>query len=738
MINRITMNNNKLAGKKSMSIHRMVLGLGLMSVLQMAGAAERLTLKQVDFVTLPGDEIEVKLAFDESPPQMQSYQIEKPARLVFDLPNTKNSLPSRYLNLGNGNARSLTVVDNQERTRVVVNLGELSGYATRVEGNTLILKIGKQELVAATTQVVTQPVINSSAPISPVSTTKVVKSTKTTAQQINDLDFHRGTQGDGQVLIELSQSSIPVDVQQQGNKIIARFLGAKLPEKLRRRLDVSDFATPVKSIDAYNEGNNGVMVIQPQGEFEYLAYQADNKLTISVKPILADGPKRKKEFVYTGEKLSLNFQDIEVRSVLQLIADFTSLNLVASDTVSGRITLRLQNVPWDQALELILKTKGLDKRTVGNVMLVAPADEIAARERLELEAANQNEQLATLRSEYIQVSYAKAADLQTMITSGINSGTNQGQAGNSTLLSSRGSVSIDARTNTLIVQDTPKKIDEIRELIAKLDVPVKQVMIEARIVLATTNFAKDLGVKWGVAHDARDATGKGYIAGGTRTTLSDIRSSTIDTANGVRKYSISTPNDLSVDLGIDKIGASSIAVGIMNSDNVVLDLELSALQSDGHGEVVATPKVLTADKQKALIASGKQIPYNEASSSGASAIKFINAELRLEVTPNITPDGRINMELFINKDSAGESLANGALTINTNRIATTVLVDDGQTVVLGGIFSNETSKGVTKTPLLGDIPYLGRLFRQDVTRNDKQELLVFVTPRLLTDTIANK
>jgi type IV pilus assembly protein PilQ len=737
MINRITMNNNKLAGKKSMSIHRMVLGLGLMSVLQMAGAAERLTLKQVDFVTLPGDEIEVKLAFDESPPQMQSYQIEKPARLVFDLPNTKNSLPSRYLNLGNGNARSLTVVDNQERTRVVVNLGELSGYATRVEGNTLILKIGKQELVAATTQVVTQPVINSSAPISPVSTTKVVKSTKTSAQQINDLDFHRGTQGDGQVLIELSQSSIPVDVQQQGNKIIARFLGAKLPEKLRRRLDVSDFATPVKSIDAYNEGNNGVMVIQPQGEFEYLAYQADNKLTISVKPILADGPKRKKEFVYTGEKLSLNFQDIEVRSVLQLIADFTSLNLVASDTVSGRITLRLQNVPWDQALELILKTKGLDKRTVGNVMLVAPADEIAARERLELEAANQNEQLATLRSEYIQVSYAKAADLQTMITSGINSGTNQGQAGNSTLLSSRGSVSIDARTNTLIIQDTPKKIDEIRELIAKLDVPVKQVMIEARIVVATTNFAKDLGVKWGVAHD-NIGSNKRLMAGGTRTTLDDIRKSTADNTTGIRTYDITTPSDLAVDLGIDKLGASSIAVGIMNSDNVVLDLELSALQSDGHGEVVATPKVLTADKQKALIASGKQIPYNEASSSGATAIKFINAELRLEVTPNITPDGRINMELFINKDSAGESLANGALTINTNRIATTVLVDDGQTVVLGGIFSNETNKGVIKTPLLGDIPYLGRLFRQDVTRNDKQELLVFVTPRLLTDTIANK
>jgi len=734
------MNNNKLAGKKSMSIHRMVLGLGLMSVLQIAGAAERLILKQVDFVTLPGDEIEVKLGFDDTPPQLQSYQIEKPARLVFDLPNTKNALASRYLNLGNGNARSLTVVDNQERTRVVVNLGELSGYATRVEGNALILKIGKQELAAAVAAVATSPTATTmtasqSAPSVP--TTKVTRVAKAVAQQISDINFHRGGQGDGQILIDLSQSSIPVDVQQQGNKIIARFLGAKLPEKLRRRLDVSDFATPVKSIDAYNEGANGVMVIQPQGEFEYLAYQADNKLTISVKPILADGPKRKKEFTYTGEKLSLNFQDIEVRSVLQLIADFTSLNLVASDTVSGRITLRLQNVPWDQALELILKTKGLDKRTVGNVMLVAPADEIAARERLELEAANQSEQLATLRSEYIQVSYAKAADLQTMITSGINAGSNQGQGGNTTLLSSRGSVSIDARTNTLIVQDTPKKIEEIRELIAKLDVPVKQVMIEARIVVATTNFAKDLGVKWGVAHD-NIGNSKRFMAGGTRQTLNDISSSKLDTTTGIRTYDIKSPSDLAVDLGIDKIGASSIAVGIMNSDNIVLDLELSALQSDGHGEVVATPKVLTADKQKALIASGKQIPYNEASSSGASAIKFINAELRLEVTPSITPDGRINMELFINKDSAGESLANGALTINTNRIATTVLVDDGQTVVLGGIFSNETSKGVTKTPLLGDIPYLGRLFRQDVTRNDKQELLIFVTPRLLTDSIASK
>jgi len=727
------MNNNKFAGKKSMSIQRVVLGLGLMSVLQMAIAAERLTLKKVDFVTLPGDEIEVKLGFDDVPPQLQSYQIEKPARLVFDLPNTKNALTSRYLSLGNGNARSLSVVDNQERTRVVVNLGELSGYATRVEGNILILKIGKQEVLGTTPSVANN---NSTTTKPVVSAPKVAKKISPSVLQIEGVNFQRGAQGDGQINIELSQASIPVDVQQQGNKVIARFIGAKIPEKLRRRLDVNDFATPIKTIDTYNEGNNGVMVIQPQGEFEYLAYQADNNMTISVKPILPDAPKKRKEFVYTGEKLSLNFQDIEVRSVLQLIADFTSLNLVASDTVSGRITLRLQNVPWDQALELILKTKGLDKRTSGNVMLVAPADEIVARERLELEAANQNEQLVQLRSEYIQVSYAKAADLQTMITSGINTNNTAGSASNS-LLSPRGSVSIDARTNTLIIQDIPKKIDEIRELVTKLDVPVKQVMIEARIVTANTTFAKELGVKWGVAHDNIGAN-KRIMAGGSRTTLSDIRESTFDSATNTRTYDITSPADLAVDLGIDKVGASSLAVGIMNADNVVLDLELSALQSDGHGEIVATPKVLTADKQKALIASGKQIPYQEASSSGATAIKFINAELRLEVTPSITPDGRVNMELFINKDSAGEALANGSLTINTNRISTNVLVDDGQTVVLGGIFSNESLKGVTKTPLLGDIPFLGRLFRQDVTRNDKQELLIFVTPRLLNDTIASK
>ncbi len=470
------------------------------------------------------------------------------------------------------------------------------------------------------------------------------------------------------------------------------------------------------------------MTIVPQGEFEYLAYQTDNKMTISVKPVIKDDKRRRQDFMYSGEKLSLNFQDIEVRSVLQLIADFTSLNLVASDSVSGKITLRLQNVPWDQALDLILKTKALDKRTIGNVMLVAPADEIAQRERLEMESNNQSEKLAALRSEFIQVNYARASDMLGLIS------------GPSRLLSERGSASVDSRTNTLIILDTAKRIEDIRDVIQRLDVPVKQVMIEARIVLATTNFAKELGVRWGLARDDFHSKRR-YIAGGRRETLNDIRELEFETdafGNIVRSYEFDDPQGLAVDLGVERSGASSIAIGLIDSDNLILDLELSALQSDGNGEVVATPKVLTADKQKAKISTGKQIPYQEATSSGATSVRFKEAELSLEVTPSITPDGRINMELMVNNDSVGEILANNAITINTNRVTTNVLVDDGQTVVLGGVFRTETAKGVIKTPFLGDIPYLGRFFRKDISRNDKQELLIFVTPRLVTDALASK
>jgi type IV pilus assembly protein PilQ len=585
------------------------------------------------------------------------------------------------------------------------------------------------------------------APVSVATATQVPASTVQQAAasmagrrvglEISDVDFRRGSGGDGQVLVSLSDSSIPVDVQQQGTKIIARFLGTPVPERLRRRLDVNDFATPIKVIDAYNEGGNGILVIQPQGDFEYLAYQADNKLTISVKRPAKDPVKRSAPPAYTGDKLSLDFQDIDVRSVLQLIADFNGLNLVASDTVNGRITIRLQNVPWDQALEIILKTKGLDKRRNGNVIMIAPAEEIAAREKLEIQANQQVEQLAPLQTEYVQLSYAKAADIQTLITSGRNNGaSNMGGNGNGeanvgSLLSSRGTMSIDARTNTLIIQDTSKKIEDIRELILKLDVPVKQVMIEARIVRATDSFSKEMGVKWGVLSNGI-ANNNSLLVGGSETTLFNLSNPTVSTT-GV-KYTIDRPANLNVDLGVASAGASRLALGLISMSDVMIDLELSALQADGKGEVIATPKVLTTDKQKARVAAGTQIPYQAATSSGATSIQFINAELSLEVTPNITPDGRIGMELFVNSDTPGEVQATGIRAIDTNRVSTNVLIDDGQTVVLGGIFQNQTGTSTTKTPFLGDLPYVGRLFKKDTQTNSKQELLIFVTPRLVNNT----
>lgn len=717
------------------NMNRLALVTACAMAAQVSFAAERVRLQSVQPIQLPNNETELRMIFSGPPPVPQAYQIERPARLVLDLPDTQSGLEARYQNLTTGNARSMTVIDNQELTRLVINLSQTGGYTTRVEGNTMILKIGTADLgnavsVATPTQVAAIP-IQQAATVTPG---------RRVGLEVSDVDFRRGSGGDGQVLVSLSDPSIPVDVQQQGSKIIARFLGTPLPERLRRRLDVNDFATPIKTIDAYNEGGNGVLVIQPQGDFEYLAYQADNKLTVSVKRPVKDPAKRIAPPSYSGNKLSLDFQDIDVRSVLQLIADFNGLNLVASDSVTGRITIRLQNVPWDQALDIILKTKGLDKRRNGNVIMIAPAEEIAAREKLEIQANQQVEQLAPLQTEYIQLSYAKAEDIQTLITSGRNNGGGgnanggggvNGDANVGSLLSSRGTMSIDARTNTLIIQDTAKKIDDIRELILKLDVPVKQVMIEARIVRATDSFSKEMGVKWGVLSQGV-ASNNSLLVGGSETTLYNLRDPQESNLGGV-SYTIDRPQNLNVDLGVSATGASRLALGLISMSDMMLDLELSALQADGKGEVIATPKVLTTDKQKARVAAGTQIPYQTATSSGATAIQFINAELSLEVTPNITPDGRIGMELNVNSDSPGEVQATGVRAIDTNRVSTNVLIDDGQTVVLGGIFQNQTGNSTTKTPFLGDLPYVGRLFRKESQTNSKQELLIFVTPRLVNN-----
>jgi len=707
--------NNNAAGKRTMK-HRIWLGLFALLVMAQTGlAADKEALEQADFVALPGDEVQIRLTFDQAAPDPTAYKIDKPARLVFDFNNTRSALPGKYFSLGSGNARSMTVVDSRDRARVIVNLGELAGYSTKVNGNQLFITIGKSEVGADNTPIL-------------MSTPKAVAAL---GRSIDTVDFRRGEQGDGQVVIDLSEASIPVDVQQQGNKIVARFVGTRLPEKLRRRLDVSDFATPVKSIDAYSDNGNTVLVVEPQGEFEYLAYQTDNKLTISVKPLTKDN-KSEKAFAYTGEKLSLNFQDIDVRTVLQLIADFTSMNLVASDTVSGRITLRLQNVPWDQALDLILKTKGLDKRTVGNVMLVAPADEIARREQLELQANAQTEQLAPLHTEFIQINYAKAQDLSVLIN-GTTGGGNLRSAGISRLLSDRGSVTVDTRTNTLILVDTGKKIDEIRDIIAKLDIPVRQVLIESRIVLATTTFDKELGVNWGILH--QNGNSNRYVVAGTQNGVTDVATAT---SSGSGTITVNSNDAMAVDLGATGAGVSSLAVGLLNVDNILLDLQLSALQSEGHGEIVATPKVMTADKQRARVASGEEVPYLQSTSSGATAVSYQSAELALEVTPSITPDGRISMDLNLTDNSVGASIPTVGDILNTNELQTHVVVDDGQTVVLGGIFKDTKNSSVTKTPFLGDIPYLGRLFSQTVDSDEKDELLIFVTPRLVTDAFASK
>ncbi|GAA5126441.1 type IV pilus secretin PilQ family protein [Alloalcanivorax gelatiniphagus] len=695
-------------------------------MLILAGAAllspaRAATLTDLQANTLPGDGVEVRLDFKGNAPQVKGYSIERPARIALDLLDTNSAVDVRRHNLGTGNARSVTVVEAKDRTRLIFNLEQLTGYDTRVEGQQLVITLGGGQSTPRMDPASPSPMVASEAAIS-------------------DIDFRRGGDGEGRVMINLSKASMPVDVSEEGGKIIARFVGAEIADDLVRRLDVTDFATPVKYVDTRRTDGGTVVTIEPEGTWEYLAYQADNLFSINIKPLTpAEKERQRREaFKYDGEKLSLNFQDIEVRSVLQLIADFTDLNLVASDTVTGRITLRLQSVPWDQALELILKTKGLDKRQVGNVLLVAPADEIAAREKQELEAQKQLASLAPLRTEYISINYARAEQLQTLITA-------QGGSEGSSLISERGSVTVDQRTNTLIVQDTSARLEDIRDLIRRLDVPVQQVLIEARVVIASTNVADEFGVRWGGLgwQSSLWDEGKSWGVSGRHTSLRNLHYANLEADRSknpieteMEEFDEEQNNDLIVDMGVESTDATRFSIGFTSLDSGLIELELSALESEGHGELVATPKVLTADQQPAVIASGQQVPFNVATASGATAVEFIEAELRLEVTPQVTPEGDVIMQLKVNNDSLGTNLDNPA--INTNRVETTVLVNDGETVVLGGIFQQETVNSVIKTPFLGDIPWLGALFRKKVNRDNKQELLIFITPRLVKDAMVNR
>lgn len=688
--------------------------LGLVALAVCAGSAWAVTIEDIEFSSLPGDRTEIRMSFDGTPPNPNGYTIEQPARIVLDLPGVVSGLEEKHHTLGIGNARKVSVISTKDRTRAIVNLTQLVAYETDIQGNVLVLTVG------AGGGKVGEP-----AP-SAVAVADDQRSPRRSASgdsRIQNVDFRRGKGGEGRIILELSNPKVPVNVSSEAGKIRVEVRNTTLPNNLQRRLDVTDFATPVNVIDAMQEGDHATFTIDAQGNYDYLAYQADNTMSIDVTPLTEEEVLARDDvFKYTGEKLSLNFQDIEVRSVLQLIADFTDMNLVASDTVTGSITLRLQSVPVDQALELILKTKGLDQRQVGNVMLVAPAAEIAAREKLELENQKQIAELAPLRTEFIQIRYASASELYALFSS---AGSDSQQ-----LVSERGGVIVDERTNSIIITDTADRLEEFRSVIAKLDVPVRQVLIEARIVNANATFQEQFGISWGGGGIEPD--GNNFIRlGGSQETLTELQN--IIAGSGTE---ITTPGDLVVDLGVAQAGATSFAVGLTTPD-FLLDLELSAIAADGHAEVVARPKVITADKSAATIESGVEIPYQEATSSGATSTSFKDAVLSLEVTPQITPDDRIIMELNVKQDSVGQ-VFNGVPSVNTTEIETEVLVDNGQTVVLGGIFQTDKNISTTKTPLLGDIPYLGRLFKRTVERDDKQELLVFITPRIITDTLTDR
>lgn len=665
-------------------------------------------LQDVRFASLPGDSTEITLQFSESPPEPKGYTIEKPARIALDFSGVSNALSAKYHNLGLGNAKRMTVIEAQNRTRIIIDLNELVPYNSVVDGNNLVIRVGATEQGGAATMV------------SDSSNSTTRSSVASGVNQIKAIDFRRGDKGDGQIVIEFSSANTDIDMSEVGGNIQLRMANIELPETLRQRLDVVDFATPVKRIDSYIEDGDAVISIKPEGNYDYLAYQADNQFTVSVEELTEAEveDRRKEKFPFTGEKLSLNFQDIEVRAVLQLIADFTGLNLVASDTVGGSITLRLQNVPWDQALELILKTKGLDKRKVGNVLLVAPADEIAAREKLEIETNKQVAELAPVRLEIIQVNYAKAADIVGLLQQ------------DSELISERGFISSDERTNTISVRETTDKLEEIRKLVSTWDIPVRQVLIEARIVRARSNLTEELGIEWGGGGLDQDGSNL-FRIGGSQDTLAEL--SQIAAGNGT---DINFPGALAVDLGVTRTNASSIAIGFGASDYLI-DMELSAFESDGKGEIVAQPKIVTADRQTATIKSGEEIPYQEASSSGATSVSFKEAVLSLEVTPQITPDDKVIMDLSVNQDARGEVTA-GIPSIETNEVVTQVLVGNGETVVLGGIFQSERATTITKTPFLGDIPYIGALFTKTEEVDQRAELLIFITPKLLKDGIVDQ
>ncbi|AXQ27286.1 type IV pilus secretin PilQ [Solimonas sp. K1W22B-7] len=690
------------------------------AALLLAGGAQAQggrALQSIDFTSQEGDRVLLTMTLSEAAPEPVVFTIDKPARLSLDLPDTSVALPERYKKVNSGNVRSVASAEAKGRTRVVVELNQLAPYSLRVEGNKILVQLDDPSAATAASM----PAQATGARLMPAP----VLSESATA--LRNIDFRRGERGEGRIIVQLANARMPVDVREEGGKIVAAFRGATASEKLLKRLDVLDFATPVKYVDTRRDGADVIVTVTPAAgiEFEQAAYQTGDQFTLEIQPLTPDKveEKRKAQPQFVGERISLSFQNIETRSLLQIIADVAGTNMVVSDQVTGEIAMRLQNVPWDQALDIVLRTKGLGMRQQGNVMQVAPLKELAEREKVELETVKQRNELSPLRSEIIQVNYAKATDLAPLIKSGSAN----------TILSERGRMSVDERTNTLIVLETRDKIEEIRVLVARLDIPVRQVLIESRIVIANDDFAKDLGVRFGVTTVARNG-GSGIVTtSGSNTSTNTTTSSFLD--NGGFPVTLGAQADrYNVNLPVTD-PAGRIALAILGRDYLV-DLELSALQSEGRGEVVSTPRVVTANGKQAYVEQGRELPYLEAASSGAGTIAFKKAVLSLLVTPQITPDDRVVMDLAVTNDSQGENVSIGVGTapaIDTRRLNTQVLVRSGETVVLGGVYNQESRSDQVKVPLLGDVPMLGRLFRNDSKNSNKRELLIFVTPKVLQD-----
>ncbi len=705
--------------KRISRLIKLVGPLGLMFLFSMAafgqdksGSPSPNVIQSVDVSTQAGI-VTVKLGFKDAltnPPA--AFTVNNPPRVAFDFPGTANGLGKNSQDVNQGDLRTIRLGQSGGRTRVVFNLAKMVKYDTKIDGSTLLITFagGAAAATAATAE-------SSTAFAEPKAGGE--------GHAVRDVDFRRGRNGEAQIIVDLSDASTGIDLRQQGKSILVDFIQTALPPALERRFDVTDFGTQVDNFEVTRIGANTRITIVPKGRWEQSAYQTDNRFIIEVKPIVEEAGKPKAASGYTGDKLSLNFQNIEVRAVLQVIADFTSLNIITSDTVSGNLTLRLKDVPWDQALDIILQAKGLDMRKTGNVVWIAPRDELATKEKLALESRQQLSDLEPLRTESFQLNYQKAEDFQKVITDATQR-----------ILSKRGSAVIDARTNQIFVQDTPSKLDEVRDLLKKTDKAVRQVLIEARIVEATDTFSRNVGARLGY----NDTTGRGdQIPGGTRRALfgGGLKATGAATgqASGADFLTDTTFTNMAAP-GLGGVLPGQLSLILLNDAMTkFLNLEISALQADGKGKIISSPRVITADNVEALIEQGTEIPYQQATSSGATSVSFRKATLSLKVKPQITPDDNIMMKLNVNKDSVGANTSAGPA-IDTKQVSTEVLVENGGTVGLGGIYTQEESSTLTKVPLLGDIPLLGFFFRQDLKRNDKRELLIFVTPRVIKDALS--